>query len=75
VFSREVPLAVRDALRHHDRGYLHPHGLGSRVRRTEAKVLDVIDRFVKELGDVVVVKPIDDTAAIAVARHESECPQ
>lgn len=45
---------------------------GGVVAGAEAKVLDVIDRLVEELGDVVVVEAVNDVAASPVAGHEAQ---
>jgi hypothetical protein len=45
---------------------------GGVVGSPEAKVLDVIDRLVEELRDVVVIEAVDDVAAHPVAGHQAQ---
>jgi hypothetical protein len=47
----------------------------SGVRESGPQVLDVEDGLVEQLGDVVVVEPVADLAAVPVADHEPEVAQ
>lgn len=38
-------------------------------------MLDVVNRLVEKLSDVIVVEPVDDAAAIAVTRDQPECAE
>jgi hypothetical protein len=49
--------------------------LSRRIGRAETQVLDVVNRLVEQLSDVVVVKAVDNVAAVAVTGNQSERPQ
>lgn len=38
-------------------------------------MFDVVDGLVQELSDVVVVKPVNDAASVAIACDQTQCPQ
>lgn len=42
---------------------------------TEAQVLDVMDGLVEETGNVLVVEPVDDTAAVAPSTGQAQGAQ
>ncbi len=48
---------------------------GCAVGESELEVLDVADRLLEQMRDVIVVEVIDDASAVAVPDHEPEMTQ
>lgn len=46
-----------------------------RIADADVKVLDVVDGFLQQSGDMAVVEPVDDVAPAAVAGHQANVAQ
>lgn len=67
-------IATRGAVLHDER--VDPDArLGGGVAGAQAQVLDVIDGFIEQRGNVVVVETVNDVAAVAVSAHQAEVAQ
>lgn len=51
------------------------YGVRKRIADADVKVLDVVDGFLQQSGDMAVVEAVDDVAPAAVAGHQANVAQ